>query len=250
MTLHITYTVCGVIAPLALNLVAGIDGTVMLLDVFVQTVLSQTRQVAVDTVDHGTTCQRKVITMVIDNIYVTALCGRSFVCTVCAAVIRQITELSERLTADVTDVRSLICMYTAVMCQTAEVSERLTADVTAVGSLICVYAAVTRQTTDVGERLTADVTAVRSLICVYRWSNKYETIAHIFLNFCCRTKSKIRRESPLNSLQNGYIQDSRKCILSSHMSDEQTAPHSLCSAARTFPSAPLSVGSRRGRSRR
>ena len=83
-----------------------------------------------------------------------------------------------------------------------------------------------------------------------RWFNKYETIAHIFLNFCRRTKSKIRRESPLNSLQNGYIQDSRKCILSSHMSDEQTTPHSLRSAARTFPSAPPSVGSRRGRSRR
>ena len=83
-----------------------------------------------------------------------------------------------------------------------------------------------------------------------RWFNKYETIAHIFLNFCRRTKRKIRRESPLNSLQNGYIQDSRKCILSSHMSDEQTTPNSLRSAARTFPSAPPSVGSRRGRSRR
>ena len=66
MTPHITYNVCGVLAPLelALNLVIGIDGAVMLLDVFVQTVLSQTRQVAVDTAGHGTTCQRKVITVV------------------------------------------------------------------------------------------------------------------------------------------------------------------------------------------
>ena len=59
MTLHITFIVCGVLAPLALNLVDGIDGAGMLLDVFVQTVLSQTRQVAVDTANHGTTCQRK-----------------------------------------------------------------------------------------------------------------------------------------------------------------------------------------------
>ena len=64
MTLHIIYIVCGVLAPLALNLVIGIDGTVMLLDVFVQTVLSQIRQVAVDTADHGSTCQRKIITVV------------------------------------------------------------------------------------------------------------------------------------------------------------------------------------------
>ena len=41
------------------------------------------------------------------------LSGRSFVCSVYAAVSRQITELSERLTADVTTVRSLLCVYTA-----------------------------------------------------------------------------------------------------------------------------------------
>ena len=67
------------------------------------------------------------------------LSGRSFVRTVCAAVSRQINELSERLTADVTAVRSLICVYTAVSRQTTEVGERLTADVTAARSLICMY---------------------------------------------------------------------------------------------------------------
>ena len=64
MALHIIYIASGVLAPLALNLVVDIDGAVMLLDAFAQTVLSQARQVAEDTADHGTTCQKKVITVV------------------------------------------------------------------------------------------------------------------------------------------------------------------------------------------
>ena len=35
-----------------------IDVAVMTLDVFIQTILSQTREVAVYTADHGVTCQR------------------------------------------------------------------------------------------------------------------------------------------------------------------------------------------------
>ena len=81
------------------------------------------------------------------------LSGRSFVCSVYVAVSRQITELSERLTTDVTTVRSLLCVYTAVTRQMTGPRERLTADVTAVTSLICVYTAVTRQISEVSERL-------------------------------------------------------------------------------------------------
>ena len=55
MVLHIAHLVCGVLAPLTLVFAVPADVTVTLLQVLLQTILSQTGIVAVGTVEHAFT---------------------------------------------------------------------------------------------------------------------------------------------------------------------------------------------------
>ena len=63
MALKKTLTVRGVIAPLALVLAVTIDDAVILFDVFLQMIVSQTREVAVDTADHETICKKQLLNL-------------------------------------------------------------------------------------------------------------------------------------------------------------------------------------------
>ena len=60
---HIPRIVRGVLAPLALVLAAPADVSVKSLHVFVQLILSQTLEVAVDTTEHRATCERRLLTL-------------------------------------------------------------------------------------------------------------------------------------------------------------------------------------------
>ena len=59
MVLDIACFVRGVLAPLTLVLSVLASAAVTPLDVFVQVILSQTLEVAVDTTQHGATCERR-----------------------------------------------------------------------------------------------------------------------------------------------------------------------------------------------